>query len=57
MLESNLGGCLDTLLVTFYIYNIQEFLKAYIENKIIVKNWLKNIKILKKLYYLEFNFF
>ena len=57
MLESNSGGCLDMLLVNFYIYNIQEFLKAYIENKIIVKNWLKNIKILKKLYYLKFNFF
>ena len=48
MLESNLGGCLDILLVNFYIYNILEFLKAYIENKIVLKNWLKNIKVLKK---------
>ena len=40
MLESNLGGCLDILLVNFYIYNIQEFLKAYIENKIVAKKIL-----------------
>ena len=57
MLESNSGSCLDILLVNFYIYNIQEFLKPYIENKIVVKNWLKNIKMLKKFYYLKFNFF
>ena len=37
MLESNSGGSLDILLVNFYIYNTQEFLKAYIENKIVVK--------------------